>query len=119
MVDAQKALICSASWHTPVNTNAQEAETGESQIPGQPGLHSKFKTSLNYIKKLHFKNKTQICIGCPQQARPFVKILDWRFPQLDHMNKTAHKAFWEHLLLTDQEIKEGFLEEAAADLRHI
>jgi hypothetical protein len=39
MVDAQKALICSASWHTPVNTNAQEAETGESQIQGQLGSY--------------------------------------------------------------------------------
>jgi hypothetical protein len=39
------------------NTSTQEAETGGSQVQGQPGLHYEFQGKLCYIGKLCLNNK--------------------------------------------------------------
>jgi hypothetical protein len=41
------------------NPSTWEAEAGKSQIGGQPGLHSNFKASLDYIARSCLKKPTE------------------------------------------------------------
>lgn len=41
------------------NHTIQEAESGRSRVPDQPGLHSDSQTSLGYTDKPYFKKKDQ------------------------------------------------------------
>jgi hypothetical protein len=45
------------------NPDTQEAEARESQVSGQPGLHSEFKDSLNSIVRLRIIKQKAVNSG--------------------------------------------------------